>query len=541
MDPTRLRAQALAEIGRIRWYPAWSSNRMRAMVEDRPDWCISRQRSWGVPIPVFKCGSCGEIVATPATFEAVMELFEREGSDGWFTHAPADYLPTDTRCEVCGAGVHELTPEKDILDVWWESGVSHTSVLRARDYLNAPADLYLEGSDQHRGWFQSSLLTSVGAYGTAPYKGVMSCGFTVDENGEKMSKSKGNGVDPAEVIEKYGADVLRLWVGSVDSSQDVGIGKNILDRTADAYRRFRNTFRFLLSNLSDFDAANGMVSWEELSLIDRWALARLQQLAHEVDAAYEGFRFHAAYRALYDYVICDLSAVYMDVLKDRLYSDAPTSLARRSAQTVLLNILEVLTRQLAPLLSFTCDEVLEHFPQSLRYEGFPEAVALAGWPTDNDYVPAIPAEEAGRILEDFTVVLDARDVVTKALEEARGAKAIGKSQEARVELFVTAPTAELLARLPHGTLEELFIVAEVLITAQDGLLEPRVNIAKAAGEKCPRCWNIRELGSDAAHPQVCGRCAAVLTELGFAETDEATEKTASDVEAALRAGKPVGR
>jgi isoleucyl-tRNA synthetase len=359
------------------------------------------------------------------------------------------------------------------------------------------------------------LLTSVGAYGVAPYKGVMSCGFTVDENGEKMSKSKGNGVDPAEVIEKYGADVLRLWVGSVDSAQDVSIGTNILDRTADAYRRFRNTFRFLLSNLYDFDASRGLVSWEELTVVDRWALVRLRQVAHEVDAAYESFRFHQAYHALYDYVICDLSAVYMDTLKDRLYSDAPTSTARRAAQTVLLDILWVLMRQLTPLLSFTCDEVLEHFPEGLRYEGFPEAVALAGWPTDDEYIPAIPAGEAERILEDFTVVLGVRDAVTKALEEARAAKTVGKSQEARVDVTIAPMAAEVLAQLPKGTLEELFIVCEVFVSTQEGLLEPLVRIAKAEGEKCPRCWNIRELGLDAAHPAVCERCAAVLTELGF--------------------------
>jgi isoleucyl-tRNA synthetase len=531
MEATGLRAKAVAETGKLNWYPEWAAKRLRSMVEGRPDWCISRQRSWGVPIPVFKCARCSQTVATPQTFDAVASLFRREGADAWFTHEPAEYLPKGTRCEHCGSD--ELLPERDILDVWWESGVSHTSVLDNYADLHRPADLYLEGSDQHRGWFQSSLLTSVGAYGVAPYRGIMSCGFTVDENGEKMSKSKGNGVDPAEVIANYGADVLRLWVGSVDSAQDVSIGKNILDRTADAYRRFRNTFRFLLSNLYDFDASSGLVDWEELSAIDRWALARLQQVAHEVDGAYEGFRFHVAYHVLYDYVVTDLSAVYMDVLKDRLYSDAPTSLARRSAQTVLLNILEVLTRQLAPILSFTCDEVLEHFPEGLRYEGFPEAVALAGWPTDGDYAPAIPAEEAECVLSDFAVILGVRDAVTKALEEARAEKIVGKSQEARVDVVIAPLAAEILQRLPQGTLEELFIVCEVNLTVREGLSEPRVSVTKAIGEKCPRCWNIRELGVDAAHPAVCGRCAAVLTKQGVRETAvEVAEAVADEVTAA---------
>jgi isoleucyl-tRNA synthetase len=512
MEATGLRDAAIEEIGKLNWYPEWASKRLRLMVEGRPDWCISRQRSWGVPIPVFKCAHCSQTVATPQTFDAVIALFEREGADAWFTKAPADYLPEGTCCGHCGST--ELLPEKDILDVWWESGVSHTSVLDAYADLARPADLYLEGSDQHRGWFQSSLLTSVGAYGTAPYRGVMSCGFTVDENGEKMSKSRGNGVDPADVIAKYGADVLRLWVGSVDSSQDVGIGANILERTADAYRRFRNTFRFLLSNLYDFDASCGPVGWEELTVVDRWALARLRQVAREVDAAYEAFRFHQAYHALYDYVVSDLSAVYMDALKDRLYSDAATSTERRAAQTVLLNILEVLVRQLAPILSFTCDEVLEHYPEGLRHEGFPEAAALAGWPVDGDYVPAAPAGEAERILEDFAVVLGVRDVVTKALEEARGAKVVGKSQEAQVSLTVSPEAAETLSALPAGTLEELLIVAKVELAVADGLPAPQVEVTKAAGEKCPRCWNIRELGEDPAHPAVCARCAAVLASRG---------------------------
>ena len=515
MDKNNLREKAIAEIDKLNWYPDWSSKRLRSMVEGRPDWCISRQRSWGVPIPVFKCANCGEIVATPETFDAVIDLFKREGADAWFTRKPEEYLAPDTHCEHCGGT--QLLPEKDILDVWWESGVSHTSVLDNYPDLRRPAELYLEGSDQHRGWFQSSLLTSVGAYGMAPYKGIMSCGFTVDENGEKMSKSKGNGIDPADVIRDYGADVLRLWVGSVDSAQDVSIGKNILDRTADAYRRFRNTFRFLLSNLYDFQSPQDFVSWEQMDLLDRWALARLQSLVKTVDDAYESFRFHLVYHAMYDYVINDLSSVYLDALKDRLYSDAPKSLARRSAQTVLANILEVMVRQLAPLLSFTCDEVWEYYPTGLGQDDRKPAVQLAGWPTPEDFVPQVPPQEGAQLLQDFTVVLNVRDAVTKALEEARNLKVIGKSQEAAVDITLAPLAAQVLESLPQGTLEELFIVAQVAITPGEDIMEPKVRISKAQGEKCPRCWNIRELGTDASHPLVCGRCAAVLTQLEFKE------------------------
>jgi isoleucyl-tRNA synthetase len=508
MDPTGLRAKALAAIGKLNWYPAWASNRMRSMIEDRPDWCISRQRSWGVPIPVFTCDVCGEIVATPATFDAVMALFEREGSDGWFTHTPSEYLPASTTCEVCGASVEHLHPEKDILDVWWESGVSHTSVLRKRDYLHAPAELYLEGSDQHRGWFQSSLLTSVGAYGVAPYKGIMSCGFITDGEGYKMSKSRGNVIDPAEVLETFGADVLRLWVGSIDSATDAGIDNEIIQRTSESYRRIRNSFRFLLSNLYDFNVAD-IVAYDELLALDRWAVVRTQALFRKVTEGYDEFRFHVAYHAVYDFITRDLSAVYMDALKDRLYSDAPASLERRSAQTALANILEVLVRVLAPILSFTCDEVWDYYPEGLREPERPEAVALAGWPEAPDFAPPIPAADAERIADEFVTLLDVREAVTKALEES-GFK---KSQQAALVITAPAAISQVLAAQPVQLLPELFIVAEVALETGDGT-DILVEVREADGEKCPRCWNYRELGSDPARPEVCARCARVLTELG---------------------------
>ncbi|NHM16214.1 isoleucine--tRNA ligase [Eggerthellaceae bacterium zg-887] len=514
MDKNGLRDKALHAINdEVRFVPDWAKNRIGAMVADRPDWCISRQRSWGVPIPVFKCAKCGSTVATEATFDAVIALFYEKGADAWFTEKPADYLPKHTACEVCGCT--ELLPEKDILDVWWESGVSHTSVLKHREAegLHFPAELYLEGSDQHRGWFQSSLLTSVGAYGTPPYQSVMHCGFTVDEQGRKMSKSLGNGIDPAEVMEKYGADVLRLWVSSVDYSQDVSISDTILKQVSDAYRRFRNTFRFLLGSLDDFDDATDAVSdWNALEPIDQYYLAAAAALLSEVTQAYQEFRYNSVYRACYEFVN-DLSAVYMDVAKDRLYSEAPNSPRRRAVQTVLMNILEVLVRVMTPILSFTTDEVWEHYPRAMRERaGRVGNVQLAGWPDASDFVPALPADEGRAALESFAVALEARDAAMKALEEARGAKLVNKSQEAVVELTAPAEAKAALDALGEGVLEELFIVASVTVVEGD---EFAATVSASTSEKCPRCWNYRELGGNAHHPDVCGRCGDALDAIGF--------------------------
>ena len=516
MEETGLRDAALDAINnKVEWIPSWASNRIGAMVSERPDWCISRQRSWGVPIPVFKCSACGETVATEATFDAVIDLFYKEGADAWFTKRPADYLPSDTCCAHCGAGVEALQPEKDILDVWWESGVTHQSVLRHRadEGLRWPADMYLEGSDQHRGWFQSSLLTSVGAYGEPPYKSVMHCGFTVDENGEKMSKSKGNGIDPAEVTDKFGADVLRLWVSSVDYSQDVRISPAILKQVSDAYRRIRNTFRFLLGNLDDFDDAM-CVSWDDLEPVDRYVMVELADLLREVEQAYDEYHFHYVYRTVYNYVD-DLSGVYMDITKDRLYSEAADSPRRRAVQTVLMNILEVLVRVMAPILTFTTDEVWENYPPAIRTRaGRPENVQLAGWPEPGDFKPAIP-EDARADFDAFVAVLALRETVTKALEDARNAGDIVKSQEADVAITLPAEELAKVAGFDASVFEELFIVSSV--TFAEG--ENAVSVTKSLLEKCPRCWNYRELGGNASHMHVCKRCGDVLDGLGFVEED----------------------
>ncbi len=513
MDKNALREDALIAIDRdVQWIPDWAKNRISSMVADRPDWCISRQRSWGVPIPVFKCAKCGSTVATRETFDAVIDLFQTHGSDAWFTMKPADYLPAGTKCPTCGCT--EITPESDILDVWWESGVSHTSVLkhRASEGLRFPADMYLEGSDQHRGWFQSSLLTSIGGYDVAPYRSVMHCGFTVDEEGRKMSKSLGNGIDPADVTEKYGADVLRLWVSSVDYSQDVSISDNILQRTADGYRRIRNTFRFLLGSLADFDDEKDLVeSWDDLEPLDQWAYIRTLDLLDEVTKAYEAYKFHNVYRAVYSYIVNDLSAVYMDATKDRLYSEAPQSKRRRAVQTVLMNILEVLVRVMAPILSFTCDEVWDHYPAAIRdREGRPWSVQLAGWPEHADFAPVMPEGVRETIMADFTCLLEVREGVTKALEAARDAKVIKKSQEAAVKVAAPREVLCVVEKYAPEVITELLIVASVDFTEASEL---DVSVEMTGLEKCERCWNYRERGASEAHPDVCARCAAVLDEL----------------------------
>lgn len=517
MDKSNLRKAALHAIDNdVQWVPAWAKNRIGAMVSERPDWCISRQRSWGVPIPVFTCSKCGEVVATEQTFDAVIALFEKEGADAWFSKKPEEYLPADVCCEKCGC--HTLIPEKDILDVWWESGVSHTSVLKHRsaEGLYFPADMYLEGSDQHRGWFQSSLLTSIGAYGCAPYKSVMHCGFTVDENGEKMSKSKGNGVDPADVTSTFGADILRLWVASVDYSQDVRVSDSILNQVAGTYRRFRNTLRFILGSLGDFDFdSDAVCNFEQLTALDQWMLCSLQNLLHAVQAAYDSYKFHTVYRLIYDFMVGDLSAVYLEAIKDRLYSEAPNSPLRRSAQTTLANVLEVMVRILSPIITFTAEEVWENYPQShLQRPGRPESVQLAGWPDDASFFPVIPENARERIAARFERVFEVRDVVLKELEEKRATGELAKAQEAAVHIYANSEHLDALRALDGAGVEELLVVSEVHLheSADDAIT---VEIQHARGDKCPRCWNYRSLGTQSDYPDVCERCAQVLREINY--------------------------
>ncbi len=501
MDGTGLRADTLRSMGDVEWVPGWSINRMNGMVAERPDWCISRQRAWGVPIPVFECPSCGEIVANEESFAAVEHLFATEGADAWFTRKPAEYLPPHlSTCPKCGG---DVKAETDIVDVWFESGVSHTSVLKTRSELHFPAELYLEGSDQHRGWFQSALLTSVGAYGTAPFETVLTHGFIVDGDGRKMSKSIGNVVDPMDIVARYGADIIRLWVASADYSQDVSVSDEILDRNSEAYRRIRNTFRFLLSNLYDYDPA-ATVGWDDMLELDRYALTTLADLVGRVTKSYDDWRYHQVFRAVFDYCVTDLSSFYLDVLKDRLYSDAADSVSRRSAQTVLASILSALVRLVAPILAFTAEEVFQTMPAALRDA---DSVHLAGWPSAE-----VPGEEAAVLRDAYGVVLQVRDEVLKQLENERDAGSLGKSQQALVSITAPAVMLDVLLNRGERQLADMFIVSDVRVSAGETL---GVTISPAEGVKCARCWNHRtDVGSDPEHPDICGRCARVVRALG---------------------------
>lgn len=506
MDETNLRGEALDQVlNHVTWYPDHAKNRIGSMVEGRPDWCISRQRNWGVPIPSYTCADCGEKVMNDATLDAVIALFKKKGSDAWFTDAPEDYLGEACVCPKCGG--HHLKADRDILDVWWDSGVSWKAVCENREELEYPADMYLEGSDQHRGWFQSSLLTSVGANGVAPYKAVVSQGFTLDGQGRKMSKSLGNVIDPNKVCDEMGADIIRLWVASVDTSTDVAIDHEILARTSDAYRRFRNTFRFLLGELEgQFEPETDGVPFSDLTALDQLMVARLTQVQAEIDAAYAGYEFNRAYRVLYDFVVTELSNVYLDALKDRLYCEKPGSLARRSAQTVLAELLSMLLRDLQPILAFTCDEVMAYAPAGCR--GGEAYAAMLDW-----YQAPISVEEANEYSEVLTAALTLRGAVTKALEDARTAGTFTKSQEVRISATVPSSDFALLTGERAIDLAEFFIVSEVALmenedAEDDGIT---VTVEAARGERCDRCWNYREdTGVHGEHEHICSRCAAAL-------------------------------
>ena len=499
-DGRTLREEALEELSKVAFYPPHAVKRIGSMVEGRPDWCISRQRNWGVPIPAFTCEDCGETVVNDATLDAVIALFREKGSDCWFTDDPASYLGDACVCPKCGG--HHLKADKDILDVWWDSGVSWKAVCEYRPELEYPADVYLEGSDQHRGWFQSSLLTSVGANGHAPYKAVVSQGFTLDGQGRKMSKSLGNVIDPNKVCDELGADIIRLWVASVDTSSDVSIDHEILARTSDAYRRFRNTLRFLLSELEgQFEPETDGVAFADLLPLDKLMVARLTQVQAEVDDAYASYEFPRAYRALYDFVVTELSNVYLDALKDRLYCDKPGSLERRSAQTVLAELFSMLMRDLQPILSYTVDEAMAYAPAGcVDHQKY---AALLDW-----YKSPITVDEANEFEGVLEASLELRSAVTKALEDARSAGTFTKSQQVRVKAVVPAEMYALLTGEKAVDLAEFYIVSDVELTQGEEL---SVVIEAAEGECCDRCWNYRTtVGEYNGHAHICKRCAEAL-------------------------------
>ena len=512
MEKNDLRKKALACIQQVEWIPPWGRERIYGMIENRPDWCISRQRAWGVPIVAFYCTACNELLLDSRIIDHVADLCAGQGSDVWFSWEAEKLLPSGTTCSRCGA--QAFRKETDILDVWFDSGVSHAAVLEHRNELGSPADMYLEGSDQHRGWFHSSLLVSVGTRGRPPYRSVLTHGFVVDGKGEKMAKSKGNVIAPEEVIKQYGAEVLRLWLASENYREDMRISPDILKRLSEAYRKIRNTCRFILGNLYDFEPAVHQVPYAQLNEIDQWALHQLHNLTERVFKAYRSYEFHTVYHSISTFCINDMSAVYLDILKDRLYCSSPADPSRRAAQTVLCIVVDNLLRLCAPILSFTADEAWKYLPfQKDR----PESVHLASFPT-------LPVEFNNRdVAGRWDILLKVRDVVLKSLEEARADKRIGNALEACV--FLTAP-GKLFHFLKgyEQELPDLFIVSAVVLEHQDGggdaaienlVADCSIRIGEAAGEKCERCWKYSpQVGADAEYSASCGRCAAVLKTRG---------------------------
>lgn len=508
------RASALQAISDVQWIPSWGEERIHNMIADRKDWCISRQRVWGVPIPIFYCEDCGEHFINDVTVKAVSELFTAEGSNAWWAKSAADILPVGFVCPHCGQ--NKFRKETDTMDVWFDSGSSHAAVLTERPELQWPADLYLEGSDQHRGWFHSSLLTSVATRGTAPYKAVLTHGFVVDGDGRKMSKSVGNVIYPQEVIKQYGADVLRLWVASADYQADIRISNEILKQLSEVYRKIRNTFRYMLGNLYDFDPTRDCVAYADLQEIDKWALLRLDQVREKVTKAYEEYQFHSLYHTIHNFCTVDLSAIYFDILKDRLYASSPTSIERRSAQTVLYELLESLVVLVAPVLTFSSEEVWQHMP---KRADLPFSVQLAAWPA------AKPQYLNAELETKWDKLLELRSEVTKALEIARRNKEIGNSLDADLVLYASGDALNLL-RSVESELATYFIVSAItLVGGQDTApttafraetLPLSVQVVPAAAQKCERCWIHAELIStgqlETEENGLCKRCAAVMAD-----------------------------
>ncbi len=498
--------EAVDAINTVEWIPGWGKDRITSMVMDRNDWCISRQRRWGVPIPIFYCKDCNEPLIDKDAMMAVSELFRTEGSDQWYVKPAEEILPEGTKCKKCGCTHFEK--ERDIMDVWFDSGVTHAAVCDVRKELHWPADLYLEGADQYRGWFQSSLLTSVAWRGKAPYKAVVTHGWVVDGEGRKMSKSLGNGILPSEVVNQYGADILRLWVASSDYHADIRISKEILKQLSDAYRKIRNTARYILGNTSDFDPNTDQVALEELLPIDRWALAQLDKLNKKIRAGYDSFEFHQVFHAIHNFCVVDMSNFYLDVIKDRLYVEKTDGKERRAAQTAMYIILDQMTRMIAPILAYTADEIWE----SMRHEDSEDSTGVVF--NQMPEFTGVNADEA------FTATWDRihliRDVVKKALELARNEKVIGASLDAKVQLFCEGELYDFVKSV-EDELATVFITSQVEVVNGTGgsftgeVEGLSVTVLPAEGEKCNRCWSFSDtVGSDEHHPDVCARCAAVL-------------------------------
>jgi len=512
VEGSTLRQKALDEIKKVKWIPAWGEERIANMIATRPDWCISRQRVWGVPIAVFFCAGCGKLLESRQAYDAVINLFAREGADSWYKYDADKILPPEAKCPGCGGA--NFRKETDIIDVWFESGCSHAAVLGHEPGLPWPADLYLEGGDQYRGWFHSSLLCSVGTRGKAPYRAVATNGWTLDPQGRATSKSLGNGVDPVEIANRLGGEIVRLWVASVDFQEDVTVSEELMQRISENYRKFRNTFKNIINNLFDFEPEQHAVKFEQMLPLDQFMLLRTADVAEQARKWYESFEFHRVYHLLHDFCTADLSNVYFDVLKDRLYTSAPRSLGRRSGQTALWRISEALVRLLAPLMSFTAEEVWSYLP---KVSSRPESVHLAFFPETADVIGCVPEQiQAQTLRADFASLLAVREEALKALEAARQEKLIGSSLEAVVTIHGPESLYKLLERY-REVMRYLLIVSGVNVvhaTGGNGSAPLRVEVSKAPGQKCERCWNYSvHVGTNERYPNVCERCLAALAEI----------------------------
>lgn len=497
IDKNDLRKKLLEQINMVEWIPDWGKNRIAAMIEERPDWCISRQRVWGIPIPAFRCKSCGHVNLDGGLIEHFAGIVRQKGTNAWFELGEKELLPDGYACKNCGS--RDLEKTYDTLDVWIDSGASFEAVLNARRELTFPADMYLEGSDQHRGWFNSSLVLSVVKHGRPPYRTVLTHGFIKDEEGKKMSKSLGNVVDPLEVCSKYGADVLRLWLASSDYFNDIRISYNILMQQVEVYKKIRNTIRYLLGNLYDFTPKD-TVPYEKLLPVDKWALGRLQQTIKAITEGYESYEISKVYNTLVKYCSVELSAVYLDIVKDRLYVEGKNSLKRRSAQTVIREILRSLLIMLSPILTFTCEEAYSHLcAEDRRFE----TIHAESWPEyRKDWVDE-------KLMEDFERLFEVRDVALKSLEDARQANLIGHSLDAKLTLKINDEKLFSLLQEYRDVLEEIFIVSQLQL--EKGEERIQVLVSKAEGQKCDRCWKYHPLtNSDGRFPNICPRCVSVL-------------------------------
>ena len=505
----KFREKAMEAIKGVKWIPASGESRIGNMVASRTDWCISRQRAWGVPIPIFYCEDCGEVICTDETIENIAKIYEKESSDAWVNHEAKELLPNGFKCPKCG-GTH-FRKEKDIMDVWFDSGVSWRAVVekRAEELGHTPADMYLEGSDQHRGWFQSSLLTSIATQGKAPYKQVLTHGFVFGEDGRKMSKSLGNYIRPDEIIQNYGADILRLWAASVDYKNDIKIGNNIIGQLTEIFKKTRNTARFLMGNIFDFDPQSDKVPYEKLNDLDKFALHKLNILTKNVTEAFENYEFFKYFQHLQNFAATDLSSFYLDIVKDRLYTQGKTSLSRRACQTVLYEILMALIKILVPVMPHQAEDIFQNMTDSQK-QGLESALLLKWVEYNKEW-------ESPQLEEDFTKILKLREIVTKAIEPLRADKKVGSSLE--VAVYISGKEKELLDKYSYE-LSNIFIVSQVFVNGS----EPKetlntyeedeyvVKVGKALGEKCERCWKYRQLGNHSGYESICDECYEAIKE-----------------------------